>query len=169
MFGGMDMAMGADMMGMGAMDMEMGGMAMMDGNGMMGMDMMAMGAMDMGLGMGMMDRGMGMDMGMGMMGRDMMMMDMGLGMGAGMGLGFCPPGCMRTCCRPIAMCPPGCMGPCCVNKQVIVRNVPVNQYNNNNGFVQLPPVRTQPYQQQMNTTRTPNYVGNDAQNQSIAS
>lgn len=32
------------------------------------------------------------------------------------GIGYCAPGCMRSCCRTVVICQPGCIGPCCANR-----------------------------------------------------
>lgn len=161
----MDMGLGMGMMDMGAMDMGIGGMDMgmgaMDmamGQPLLGAEMMGIGAMEMNMG------AMEMNMGMGMVDRGMMGMG-GFGMGYGMmggGIGICPPGCMMACCRPVVVCPPGCTRPCCVRQQVIVRNVP---YNENSGFVQLPPIQPNPrpqnYSQQAQQARQYQVTPND--------
>ena len=47
--------------------------------------------------------------------------EMGMMMGAGMGMrgmGYCPPGCMSSCCRRVIVCQPGCVNTCCVPRNV---------------------------------------------------
>lgn len=50
-----------------------------------------------------------------------MRMARNLGVGMGMrGIGYCPPGCIASCCRRVMVCPPGCMNLCCVNRTRVI-------------------------------------------------
>ena len=91
----------------------------------------------------------------------MAMGTLGMGMGMRRGIGYCPPGCMSSCCRTVVVCPSNCTGPCCSSRRIISvscppgcnRNCCMNNYNNDNlGFLNTtPPLRNpQMYNNQNN-------------------